>query len=290
MLSAPGAAVLPSRPSARSKGKRPPPHSRQRQCPRLTPACPRRAGSVFPIRPCRSIRRPQSGQDGAGSSASSASSRAAQPRAPEPSMPSRTVVSSASRSGTRPPPGSALIRGSERPNAASAAASSAPISGAPAREGSSTSRQRTRPPSRQYSVQTPPALRITGGCSAASSSVKLRICATVFGWRNSESFVLPAMMFSAARARMRGARRSRVFGSRAGTDPSRPAEARLQPPPARRSRPTPGQRNRLNPKIWTAPNEAKSKLIGWTEWSCATLATGTWSTRRGRIEQGPFLS
>ncbi len=102
-----------------------------------------------------------------------------------------------------------------------------------------TSRQRTRPPSRQYSVQTPPALRITGGCSAASSSVKLRICATVYGWRNSGSFVLPDMMPPLLAP---GCAAPAVRGSSAGA-----------PVPANA-----GTAEQAQPKIWTAPSPSNA--------------------------------
>ena len=71
-----------------------------------------------------------------------------------------------------------------------------------------------RPKSAFAAVTTPSCSIIEGGCFAACSSVKLSKNATASGWRNSVPCVLPDMMPSAARARMRDARRSQVFRNR----------------------------------------------------------------------------
>lgn len=121
---------------------------------------------------------------------------------------------------SRSPLSSALIRRSVRPNSASAAARGTSISGPPDASSAAISRQRTRLPSRQYRVQTPPRSRIKRYRFAASASVKPCKGSAASGWRNTWSRALPSMMSSAARARMRSACRSQVFDSRAGTAPS----------------------------------------------------------------------
>ena len=108
----------------------------------------------------------------------------------------------ASRSGTPPPRSSALIRGSERPNAAATDACRASISedGPPDAAAASNSRQCTRPPSRLCCDATPLRSTLNGPRLAACSSVKPCKNAANSGWRNSASRIFSAMMTSAARA------------------------------------------------------------------------------------------
>ena len=187
-------------------------------------------------------------------------------------MPSRTVVSRASGPGTGPSLSSALIRGSARPNAAPAAASSASSSGV----------RRHLDFAAAYPASLAPILRANAAGPADHRRMLRRLLVRQalqihHSVQMTELRILRLACHdaSAARARMRVARRSRVFGSRAGTAPSRPPDARLQPPE------TPNAANARDSGTGLPPT--KTHMIGLCPFTPDhETDSGRWPPRRPR--------